>query len=118
MRLRRNTIPLKSRRGGPPSVEDRRAQGASCGGAATAGAGALQPMAGESTSDAPRRVVIAGGGVAALEAMLALRARAGSRASATIVAPDPDFVYRPLSTGEPFALAEAARYPLARLADN
>ena len=75
-------------------------------------------MAGESTSEAPRRVLIAGGGVAGLEAMLALRARAGSRVSTTIVAPDPDFVYRPLSTGEPFALAEATRYPLARLAEE
>ena len=75
-------------------------------------------MAVGSTSDTPQRVLITGGGVAGLEAMLALRARAGNRVSTTIVAPDPEFVYRPLSTGEPFALAEATRYPLRRLAEE
>ncbi len=72
-------------------------------------------MSGGSTSEAPRRVLIAGGGVAALETMLALQARAGSRASATLIAPDTEFAYRPLSTGEPFALTEAQRYSLADL---
>jgi NADH dehydrogenase FAD-containing subunit len=40
-------------------------------------------------------VVIAGGGVAGLEALLALR----GRARLTLVAPDRDFVYRPLAVG-------------------
>lgn len=65
--------------------------------------------------DGKRRVLIAGGGVAALEAMLALHASASGRVAVTLVAPDDEFVYRPLATGEPFKLGEVTRYPLARL---
>ena len=54
----------------------------------------------------PFEVVIAGGGVAGLEALLALRALAGSRVRAELVAPDRDFVYRPLSVAEPFGITE------------
>ena len=50
------------------------------------------------------RVVIAGGGVAGLEALLALQDLAGDRASLTLVAPQPDFLYRPLLVEEPFDL--------------
>lgn len=60
--------------------------------------------------------MIAGGGVAALEAALALRALAGSRVSMTMVAPEDDFVYRPLRVREPFAGPEARHYDLAVLA--
>jgi sulfide:quinone oxidoreductase len=56
---------------------------------------------------AVRRVVIAGGGVAGLEAALALRDLAGPRVQLTLVAPERRFVYRPLSVGEPFALGAA-----------
>ena len=58
-------------------------------------------------------MVIAGGGVAALEATLALRALAENRISIELVAPEPDFVYRPLSVGDPFQVAETRRFPLA-----
>ena len=51
---------------------------------------------------APARVVIAGGGVAGLEAMLALRALSQERVWIDLVAPTRDFVYRPLSILEPF----------------
>ena len=68
------------------------------------------------TSD-PLRVVIAGGGVAALEATLALRALAENRISIELIAPEPDFVYRPLSVGDPFQIAETRRFPLAPLVD-
>jgi sulfide:quinone oxidoreductase len=61
------------------------------------------------------QILIAGGGVAALEAALALHATAGDRARLTIVAPDPDFSYRPLAVAEPFALGHAYRVPLAQL---
>ena len=61
----------------------------------------------------PHRVVIAGGGVAGLEALLALHALAGDRVELTLVAPTPDFVYRPLAVAEPFALGAARRTPLA-----
>jgi sulfide:quinone oxidoreductase len=64
----------------------------------------------------PFRVVIAGGGVAGLEALLALRALAGDRVELTLVAPTPDFVYRPLAVAEPFALDHRERTPLAEAA--
>lgn len=62
------------------------------------------------------RVVIAGGGVAALEAALALRALAEARVAIELVGPEPHFWYRPLSVAEPFELGEAHRYELAALA--
>jgi sulfide:quinone oxidoreductase len=61
----------------------------------------------------PHRVVIAGGGVAGLEALLALRALARDRVELTLVSPTPDFVYRPLAVAEPFALGAARKTPLA-----
>src|ERR1700722_5365843 len=57
-------------------------------------------------------VVIVGGGVAALEAALALRELGGARIASTILAPDPEFVYRPMTVREPFGYATARRYPL------
>ena len=48
------------------------------------------------------RVVIAGGGVAALETMVALRALAEDRVDVMLVAPDEVFAYRPLAVAEPF----------------
>jgi sulfide:quinone oxidoreductase len=63
------------------------------------------------------RVVIAGGGVAALEATLALRALAEERVSIELIAPERDFVYRPLAVAEPFRVGEARRFPLAPLVD-
>jgi sulfide:quinone oxidoreductase len=61
--------------------------------------------------------LIAGGGVAGLEALLALRDFAGDRVRLTLIAPDPDFVYKPLAVAEPFALGSAHRVPLSRLAE-
>jgi sulfide:quinone oxidoreductase len=58
------------------------------------------------------QVLIAGGGVAALEAGLALQQLAGERVKLTFLAPDPDFVYRPMVVREPFGFATARRYPL------
>jgi len=63
----------------------------------------------------PLRVVVAGGGVAALEATLALRGLAEDRVSVEVIAPDTDFVYRPMAVVEPFRLGEVRRYPLHRL---
>jgi len=68
------------------------------------------------TEDKPIRVVIAGGGVAGLEAALALRALAHHRVDTTLLTPDDSFVYRPLSVGEPFALGQARRIPLEQVA--
>src|SRR6185503_11953008 len=61
-------------------------------------------------------VVIAGGGVAALEAVIALRDLAGERVDITMLAPEEDFVFKPLSVGEPFALGDAQRLPLKKFA--
>ena len=63
----------------------------------------------------PTRVLIAGGGVAALEAMLALRALAGERVHTSLLAPDPLFRYRPLSVAEPFADVAPRHLDLAEI---
>ena len=62
------------------------------------------------------RVVIVGGGVAGLETLLALDDLAGDRVSLTLVAPQPDFVYKPLLVEEPFDLGPAERHELEPLA--
>jgi sulfide:quinone oxidoreductase len=62
------------------------------------------------------RVVIAGGGVAALETMVALRALAEDRVDVMLVAPDDVFAYRPLAVAEPFGLGTIARFSLPTLA--
>ncbi|HEY3828610.1 MAG TPA: FAD-dependent oxidoreductase [Solirubrobacteraceae bacterium] len=59
------------------------------------------------------RVVIAGGGVAALETVLALADLAPDRTEVTVIAPNTEFVYRPMVVREPFAFGAAHRYPLA-----
>jgi sulfide:quinone oxidoreductase len=64
----------------------------------------------------PHRVVVAGGGVAGLEALLALHALGGDRVQLTLVSPTPDFVYRPLAVAEPFALGHQRRTPLSQAA--
>ncbi len=67
-------------------------------------------------TDPRAHVVIAGGGVAALEAMIALHDLAPDHVRVTLVAPQPHFVYRPLSVAQPFCLGHAARHSLAELA--
>ena len=62
------------------------------------------------------KVLIAGGSFAGLEAMLALRVLARDRVAVELLAPDPEFLYRPLAVAEPFGLAEAHRFPLGSLA--
>jgi sulfide:quinone oxidoreductase len=64
----------------------------------------------------PTNVLIVGGGPAALEAALRLHRIAGDRVATTLLAPDIDFTYRPLSVLEPFAAGRAWSYPLARFA--
>jgi sulfide:quinone oxidoreductase len=61
------------------------------------------------------RVVIVGAGVAGLEAALALQELAGERVSVTVLAPDEEYVDRPMAVREPFAGAVAKRYPLDRV---
>jgi sulfide:quinone oxidoreductase len=66
----------------------------------------------------PLEVVVAGGGVAALELVLALNDLAADRVAITIVAPDVDFIYRPPSSADPSLLGYVERYPLRRLAND
>jgi len=58
-------------------------------------------------------VLIAGGGVAGVEALLGLREVAGTRVRLTLLAPDPEFVYRPMAVAEPFGAGLARHVPLA-----
>src|SRR3954465_4509620 len=62
------------------------------------------------------KVLIVGGGVAAIETLLALRDLAGDRVAVTLVAPETAFTYRPMKVAEPFALGHAASYELDRAA--
>ncbi len=64
------------------------------------------------------RVIVVGGGVAALETALALARLAPGRADVTLVAPNAEFAYRPLTVREPFAYGPAHRYPLQRIAQD
>ena len=60
-------------------------------------------------------MAIAGGGVGALECALALAELARDRTEVTVIAPDPEFVCRPMTVREPFSYGPAARYPLAQI---
>jgi sulfide:quinone oxidoreductase len=70
-------------------------------------------MASGGSPQAKLRVLVVGGGVAALETVLALRELAGERVSIVVLAPNSELVYRPMTVREPFAFAAAARYALA-----
>ncbi len=61
------------------------------------------------------RVVIAGGGVAALETLLALRELVGHLVEVTLVSPTPQFVYRPVTVAEAFDRAQARVYDLPEI---
>ena len=63
-------------------------------------------------------VVIAGGGVAGLEAALALRELAEDRVNVELLAPETHFWYRPLAVAEPFELGKVQRFELAGLASE
>lgn len=67
------------------------------------------------SSDRPR-VLIAGGGFAAVEALLALRALAGQRIDIRLIAPNRELSYRPSATAEPFGDGMPLRYDLVAMA--
>jgi sulfide:quinone oxidoreductase len=62
------------------------------------------------------RVVICGGGIAAVEGLLRLRALAGDAVDVELIAPNEELVYRPLAVRQPFAFGPPRRYPLRRIA--
>ena len=61
-------------------------------------------------------MLVAGGGVAGLEAMVALRDLAGDLVDVELLSPDPWFWYRPISVAEPFDSSRAYRFELSGLA--
>ena len=63
-------------------------------------------------------LLIVGGGVAGLEAAFAMREFAGDLVRVTIVAPNDEFVYHPMSIAEPFSSGWARHYSLPELADR
>ena len=68
--------------------------------------------------DEQLRVVIVGGGVAALESALALAQLAPEHTDVSLLAPNPEFIYRPMTVREPFAYSTAGHYPLQRIASD
>jgi len=66
----------------------------------------------------PHRVLIAGGGVAGLETLLALRSLAGERAALALVAPEDEFVYRPIAVEENLAVGRLRTVSLAQMAQD
>jgi len=69
-------------------------------------------------SPARMRVVVAGGGPAAIEALLALRELAGDRVELALVAPGSELVVRAYEVLAPFHEGREHRYPLDRIASD
>jgi sulfide:quinone oxidoreductase len=65
-----------------------------------------------------QQVLIAGGGIAGLEALIALRDLAGVRIASTLIAPEPEFTYKPFTVEEPFSSQPAERRALAPIAEE
>ena len=70
------------------------------------------------TTADPTRVLIAGGGVAALELLLALRALAGSRVRITLLTAGAQFTPRAMTVAEPFERGAAQAYDWAQIAED
>jgi len=64
----------------------------------------------------PLDVLIAGGGVAAIETLLALCVLAHARVRVTLLSATAQFLYRPVTVAEPFDRAEARTYDVAEIA--
>jgi sulfide:quinone oxidoreductase len=68
------------------------------------------------TSTPPTHIVIAGGGVAAVETVAALRALAGPLPRITVLAPDPQLTQRAASVATPFGFGAPTPLPFAEIA--
>jgi sulfide:quinone oxidoreductase len=78
----------------------------------------LPPASEQPWPPAAFSVVIAGAGVAGLETAAALRTLAGDRVAITLVAPEQEFVYRPLTPHQSFQYLVAPHVPLTEVADR
>jgi sulfide:quinone oxidoreductase len=65
-----------------------------------------------------QRVLIAGAGIAGIEAALALRDLAGDRVDVELCDPRDEFSFRPFAVGEPYGSARIFRYDMERLAEG
>ncbi len=74
-------------------------------------------MANDGRRGERQRVLIAGAGVAGLEAALALRDLAGDRVEVVLHDPGREFAYRPFGIGEPYGTTRAFHYDLGRLSE-
>lgn len=63
-------------------------------------------------------ILIAGGGVAAVETVLALRALAGDRVDLRLVSASPWFTYRPLAVEEAFGRGPAPKFSLKNICEE
>jgi sulfide:quinone oxidoreductase len=63
-----------------------------------------------------QKALIVGGGIAGIEAALALRDLAGDRVAVELRDPRRQFVFRPFAVGEPYGAARIFRYDLDQLA--
>jgi sulfide:quinone oxidoreductase len=75
-------------------------------------------MAGDGHRGGKQRVLIAGGGIAGVEAALALRDLAADWVEVGLRDPRREFVFRPFAVGEPYGAARIFRYDLAQLAEH
>lgn len=64
------------------------------------------------------RVLIVGGGVGGVEAMVALRDLCGDRVEIAVHAPRREFLYRPLAVTEPFGAGEVLKFDLQQLTER
>src|SRR4051812_7082851 len=78
----------------------------------------IESMNGRAKTGRPLHVLIAGGGVAGLEALLALKKHAQERVSIELLAAEPQFWYRPLAVAEPFGLGDIHGLDLSDIADE
>jgi sulfide:quinone oxidoreductase len=78
----------------------------------------LQLMAIHLSHSKKLRVIAVGGGVAALESVLALAQLAPEHTDVSLLAPNTEFIYRPMTVREPFAYCTAGHYPLQRIASD
>lgn len=71
-----------------------------------------------SQSTSRPRVLIVGGGVGGVEAMVALRDLCGGRVEIAVHAPRCEFLYRPLAVTEPFGAGEVLKFDLQQLTER